>query len=260
MPDESILYEVRDRIGYATLNRPAALNAIDESVLFSLAGILAGVAADERVKALVVTGAGDAFCVGLDIGLLDRAFAEPPYFRDVLERLKQLLLDLERLPVPTVAAVNGLARAGGFELALACDMILAADDARIGDTHLQYGIVPGGGATQRVPRLLGRQRARELIFTGRWMDGAEAASIGLALRSVPPDDLAPAVEELVARFRKLSRPCLAATKAAMVAGEDLPLERALEEEIEHFMRYLEEEETSREGFAASLERRAPVWD
>ena len=255
----SVEYEVRDRIGYATLNRPSALNAIDETVLGELARLLPEVASDEAVKALVITGAGEIFSVGLDLELLSKAFADTAYFRDVLERLKRVLLSIEGLPVPVIAAVHGLARAGGFELALACDLVLVADEARIGDTHLAYGIVPGGGATVRLPRAIGAQAARELILTGRWLMGPEAAAIGLALRSVPRAELAAAVEELADRFRRLSRPCLGATKRAIVGGESLPLEVALDRETDLFIRFLDEEPTAREGFNASVERRDPVW-
>lgn len=255
----SVEYEVRDRVGYATFNRPGALNAIDEEVLADLAALLPRVAGDPSVKALVFSGAGDVFSVGLDLGLLEMAFADSDYFRDVLERLKRALLGVEALPVPVIAAVNGLARAGGFELMLACDLVLMADEARIGDTHLAFGILPGGGASQRLPRLIGRQRARELILTGRWIMGPEAAAMGLALKSVPRRELAAAVEDLVQRFRRLSRPCLGATKAAMAEGSALPLEQGLELEIDRFIRYLDSEPTSREGFRASVERRDPVW-
>ncbi|MGH3115149.1 MAG: enoyl-CoA hydratase/isomerase family protein, partial [Gaiellaceae bacterium] len=220
----AVEYEVRDRIGYARLNRPRALNAIDEEVLAALAGLVETVAGDEDVKAFVLTGTGDAFCVGLDLGLLERAFADTAYFRDVLVRLKDLLLGLEALPMPVVAAVNGTTRAGGFEIMLACDLVLVADEARIGDTHLAYGIVPGGGATQRLPRLVGMQRARDLIYTGRWIDGCEAVEAGLALRSVPSAGLDTAVEELVGVFRNRSRAALAATKTAMRQGVTPALE------------------------------------
>lgn len=252
--------DTRDRVAYLTLDRPEAMNAIDEDVLAALPEVLAKVAADGSVKALVVTGAGDAFCVGLDIGLLGRAFEDIDYFEDVVRRLKRVLLDLEALPVPVIAACHGLARAGGFELLLACDIVLVAEEARVGDTHLAFGIVPGGGASQRLPRRIGHQRAREVIFTGRWMSGREAAEIGLALRAVPRSELDAAVEELVAKLRPLSRACLAATKAAMKAGMDLPLEQALDIELDHFVRYLRDVPSSREGHLAYVEKREPVWD
>jgi enoyl-CoA hydratase/carnithine racemase len=255
----SVKYEIRDRVGYATFNRPKALNAIDEEVLADLAALLPRVGGDPGVKALVFGGAGEVFSVGLDLGLLEKAFADTEYFRDVLVRLKRALLDVEALPVPVVAAVNGLARAGGFELMLACDLVLIAEEARIGDTHVAFGILPGGGASQRLPRLIGRQRARDLILTGRWIMGPEAVAMGLALRSVPRADLPAAVEELVARFRSLSRPALASTKRLMNDGFALPLEDALDLEIERFIAYLDTEPTAREGLRASLERRDPAW-
>lgn len=257
--DQAVLYEPRDRIGYLTLNRPDALNAIDETVLESFPKVLETAVSDQSIKALVITGAADVFCVGLDINLLTRAFEDLKYFRNVLEEFKNLLLQIEAAPLPVIAAVNGLARAGGFELILACDLVIAADEARIGDTHLAFGIVPGGGATQRAPRKLGHQLARELIFTGRWMKGTEAAEAGLALESVPRAGLDAAVDRLAEMLRPLSRPCLAQTKAAIKAGEDLPLEEGLDLELEYFIRFLEEEPTSREGYNAYIERREPSW-
>ena len=257
--DDPILLEIRDRIAFLTLNRPAARNAIDEGVLTALPAALRRVREDPDVKALVVSGAGEAFCIGLDIGLLGHAFNDAAYFQDVLERFKRILTDLESLPVPVVAAVNGLARAGGFEVMLACDLVIVADEARIADHHLAFGIVPGGGSTQRAPRKIGDQRARELLFTARWLTGPEAAACGLALRSVPAAQVAAEVEALVAVFRTRSRTALAATKAAMNEGAGLPLPRALDIETEVFMRYLTGDPNAAEGFRAYEAGRDPVW-
>jgi enoyl-CoA hydratase/carnithine racemase len=255
----SVHLETRDRIGYLTLDRPDAMNAIDEATIDEALEALRRVAEDETLRALVITGAGNAFSIGLDIELLDRAFADSEYFRAVLNRFRRLLVAIEELPVPAVAAVNGRARAGGFELILACDLVLVADEAQLADHHLAFGIMPGGGSTQRAPRKLGDQRAKELLFTARWIDGAEAERIGLALRSVPRDRLDAAVEELVARLRPLSRQCLAATKAAIREGASLPLEDGLGLEIDHFIRYLNVVPSSREGYLAFKEKRDPVW-
>lgn len=250
----AIEFEARDGIGTATLQRSAARNAIDETMLSDLRETITMVEADASIKALVITGSDDTFCIGLDIDLLKRAFAEPAYFRDVLERYNRILLDLERLPIPVIASVNGLARAGGFELILACELVIVAEEARIADHHLAFGIMPGGGATQRAPRKLGEQRARELIFTARWFDGAEAVAAGLALRAVPRAQLGGAVENLCEQLRDKSRSCLAAVKAAMREGEHVPLEDAVQIEIDHFMRYLENEPTARDGFNAYVDR------
>lgn len=255
----AVSLDVTDTVATATLNRPDAMNGISEEVLDGLDRVIAAVGQDSSIKALIVTGAGDTFCVGLDIGLLGRAFAEPAYFRTVLERYKDILLALEALPVPVIAAVNGLARAGGFELILACDLVLVAEEARIADHHLSFGIVPGGGATQRAPRKLGHQRARHLIFTAGWLRGVEAVGYGLALRAVPREHLMDEANELAATFKARSRAALAATKAAMNEGGDLPLERALDVELDHFMRYLETDPSASEGYRAFIEKRDPVW-
>jgi len=256
----AVHFDVRDRVAYLTLNRPEVLNAIDENVITGLAEALESAALEPNVKAAVITGAGDAFSVGLDIDLLGRAFDDLKYFRDVLDRFKELLLAVQAMPVPVVAAVNGLARAGGFELILACDLAIVAEDARIGDTHLVFGILPGGGATVRAPRRLGDQRARELLLTGRWMTGGEAADAGLAMRAVAPTRLYDEVEALIAHFRPLSRAALTATKAALEATADLPLAEALDVELEHLIRLLETEPSAREGYQAFVEKRKPLWD
>ncbi|HVL89314.1 MAG TPA: enoyl-CoA hydratase/isomerase family protein [Actinomycetota bacterium] len=257
--DTPVDIRVRDRVAFLTLSRPEARNAIDEAMLEALPPALRRVRDDPDVKALVITGAGDAFCIGLDIDLLERAFDDPEYFRDVLERFKRILGDIEALPVPVVAAANGLTRAGGFELMLSCDLAVVAAEARIADHHLAFGIVPGGGSTQRLPRKIGEQRAREIIFTGRWLTGDEAAHYGLALHAAPLTRLGDAVEDVVAPLRHRSRTALAATKAAMNEGASLPLVQALGVETDVFMRYLTNDPHAAEGFRAYREGRDPQW-
>jgi enoyl-CoA hydratase/carnithine racemase len=251
-----VTYRMIDRAAVVTIDRPGALNAIDEGVLSGLFEAIARASGDPEVKAVVVTGAGDAFCVGLDIGLLGRAFANHDYFRDVLTRFHRLLLDIEAAPFPVIAAANGLARAGGFELLLACDLVLVADEARIGDTHLSFGVMPGGGATARAAWKLGEHRARDLLLTGRWMDAREAVAGGLALRSVPRAHVLDEALELANSFAGRSRTALAATKAAMRATHDG--EQAMQNELELFMEFLRTEKAD-EGYRAFVEKRAPEW-
>lgn len=250
---------VRERVVYVELDRPASLNAIDEAMVDALDGVLAAVESDTSIRAVVITGSGETFCVGMDLACLDRGFRDHTYFRRFLERLGAVLLRLEALPVPVVAAVNGLARAGGFEIMLACDLAIVADEARIGDNHTQFGVIPGGGATQRAPRRSGMQRAKELILTARWLDGREAVAYGLALRSVPRAQLATAVEELVDQFRNKSRDCLAAAKGAMRDGVQLGIGDGVKLEIDRFFAYLEASPDASEGYTAYRERRPPRW-
>jgi len=249
----------RDGVLYLVLDRPAALNAINEEILDELESICQEVEDRSDIRALVVTGVGEVFSVGMDLACLERGFADHAFFRAFLERYHGILLRLEHLPVPTVATVNGLTRAGGFELLLACDLAVCANEARISDNHTQFGVIPGGGATLRAPRRLGMQRAKDLILTARWIDGPEAERMGLVLRSVPRADLTATVEELVAQFRVKSRDCLAAAKSALDDASATSVERGVQIELAAFFSYLDGSPDSSEGFRAYRERRPPIW-
>lgn len=254
-----IALTIEDHVATIVIDRPRAVNAIDEGVLSGLADALAKVSADERVKVLVITGAGEVFCAGLDIDLLGRAFDDHAYFIDVLTRFRDVLLSVERLPVPVIAGVNGLARAGGFELMLACDIVVIAREARIGDTHTTFGIMPGGGATARAPRKLGWQRAADLLMTGRWISGAEAVELGVASRVVARADLPVEIRRIADGFAALSPAALRATKATMVEGASMSMREAVDLEIERFAEFLKTEPTAREGYDAFREKREPKW-
>lgn len=256
---ETLSYVVRDRVAYATFTTPARLNSITEQRLTDLEAVVAAVRADESLRALVLTGSGRAFCVGLDLGLLQQAFQDMAFFERQVRRLNAVLLDLEALPVATIAAVNGIARAGGFEIALACDLLIIADEARIGDNHTHVGVMPGGGSTQRLPRRIGEQRAKELIWSARWLSGQEAAAIGLALRSVPLADLSVAIEAVLAELRQRPRATIDVVKRTMHAGRHLQLTDGIELEIQAFVEYMGTLPYAREGYAASLAGRPPSW-
>jgi putative hydratase len=250
----------RDEVSYFVLNNPSELNGITEETMNALEQVCREIEGSQSARALVITGVDEVFCVGLHLRVLDRGFKDHPYFRSVLERFNAILFRLGELPVPVIAAVNGTCRAGGFELMLAADMVLVADEARIGDVHTPFGVMPGGGSTQRLPRAVGMQRAMEIILSGRWLDGSEAAAIGLALRAVPRTDLDSAVERLVASVLPQSRRCLAEVKAVMRDGSAFDLRAGVSLETERFMRYLEESRDATEGFTAYREARAPRWE
>ena len=206
---------------------------------------------DEGVRTLVIRGEGKAFSVGLDADLLDHAFDDLEYFEHMLTRVAAICLSLEALDVPVIAAVNGIARAGGFELALACDLIVMSDEARIGDVHTTFGVVPGGGSSVRLPHWVGVPRARELVYSGRWLSGQEALAIGLAQRSVPAEEFDRAVETLAASFTDKSRRALAACKRQINGGLGLDTPSGVEHERHEFIRYLREPHSDAiEGFRA----------
>lgn len=256
---EPLDVSVRDHVAYAVIDRPGAHNAIDEGLLDALERLLDTVRRRDDVRVLVITGRGDAFCLGLDLQLLRRAFDDLEYFRQVLDRYQAILLGLEALDVPVVAAVNGTTRAGGFELLLACDLVLVAQEARIADHHTHFGMLPGGGASQRAPRKLGVQQAKALLFTAGWLDGREAVAAGVALRAVPRDELSSAVEELVAQLRTKPRTCLGELKRLIADGDDLDVTQAVALEIDRLVAYLRDSPDGHEGFHAYLEQRPPSW-
>jgi enoyl-CoA hydratase/carnithine racemase len=256
---KTLNFEVRDRVGYVQFSTPDTLNSLSEARIEDLEAVIARVKADAEIRALTITGSGRAFCVGLDLELLKRAFNDPVYFEKTIRRLQAVLLDLESLPVPVIAAVNGYARAGGFELAIACDLMVIADEAKIGDRHTNLGVLPGGGISQRLPRRVGEQRAKALVLLAPWLSGEQAVAYGLALRSVPLADLPAAVEEMLSELRHRPRECSAAIKSAMHAARTLDSAQAVEFEIQTFVKYMVNLPYGREGYEASLAGRPPNW-
>jgi enoyl-CoA hydratase/carnithine racemase len=256
---KTLTFDIRDRVGYVQFSTPDSLNSISEARIEDLERVVARVKENVGVRALTITGSGRAFCVGLDLELLKRAFADIGYFEKMIRRLQAVLLELEALPVPVIAAVNGYARAGGFELAIACDLMVIADEAKIGDRHTNLGVLPGGGISQRLPRRVGEQRAKALVLLAPWLSGQQAVAYGLALRSVPLADLPGAVEEMLSELRHRPRECSAAIKSAMHAARTLDSAQAVEFEIRAFVEYMGKLPYGREGYEASLDGRAPSW-
>jgi len=190
-----VRYEVRDQLGLITLARPDKLNAMDRQAFRELDEAAAKAAADPEVRAVLVSGEGRAFSTGLDVA----EFGSEPDLdlaEEVVAELQHAISALERMPKPVVAAVNGLAMGGGLQLAIACDLRLASERAQFAALEMRWAIVPDLGGTERLPRLIGLGRAKEMILTGRPVMAAEAERIGLVNRVVPADRLAVEAVEL----------------------------------------------------------------
>lgn len=214
------------RVGWLTLNRPEALNAITVALASALERGLRDLSGD--VDVIVVRGAGGNFCVGGDFKELERLRAAgPDAMAPLFETFGRALALIAELPVPVIASVSGHALAGGFELMQAADIAIVATDARIADHHANFGQVPGGGGSQRLPRLVGRQRALAHILTGDSLSGAEALAWGLAYRAVPAAELDAATRDLAGRLAGKSREATARTKRLVRAGLELPLAEGL---------------------------------
>jgi enoyl-CoA hydratase/carnithine racemase len=213
---ETVGYRVDGLVATVTLNRPGKLNAMDRGMSAELGSAAARAAADPGVRAVVVTGAGRAFSSGLDVAEFT-TMADEQDADQVIGGLQRAITAFELLPKPVVAAVNGLAAGGGLQLAIACDLRLASDTAEFATWEMRWAIVPDLGGTERLPRLIGLGRAKELIFTGRQVPACEARQIGLVNRVVPAADLAAAAADLAAGLA--SGPTLALGLAKQALNE-----------------------------------------
>lgn len=257
----TVSVSVHHQVMTITLEGEDTLNSLTPETIQGLNHALDQAEKDNSLRAVVVTGSGErAFSVGMDITFLGQCFDDPPgTFLPFLRSYHQTLNRLERLPVPVIAQVNGLARAGGFELILACDLVIVADEAKVGDIHVNFGVPPGAGASQRAPRKLGDQKAKALLLTPKWLYGPEMVQWGLAIQSVPRAKLGHAVEGYLSSLRGSSRVALAITKSEIHAAQHLELEQGLELELEYSARFHAEVRDAREGYAAFVERRQPCW-
>jgi enoyl-CoA hydratase len=216
MSDEPVLLRDPTRWGVRlTLNRPAKLNAISAELRDALAGAIAEAADDERVRVIAIAGAGRAFCAGYD--LADAAPTTAWAWRDVLARDVEATLAVWSCPKPVIAQVHGFALAGGLELAMACDLIVAADDAQLGEPEIRFGSAP---VTLLMPFVIGQKKARELLMTGDLIDAAEAHRIGLVNRVVPRDRLDHEVDALADRLARVAPDVMAPTKLMLNRAMD----------------------------------------
>jgi len=224
-------------VAWVTLHRPEAANARNQRMRDELRDIYAYLRQQDRVRAVVLTGAGDRFfCAGMD--LKESAAAERILERrERLRRSRDIEL-LAALPMPTIAAVNGYALGGGCEMALACDLRVVAEEAQIGLPELTHGLVPGGGGTQRLPRLIGQARTLELLFLGRRLTGREAAGIGLASMCVTRAELLPAVTELAQRIAALPPVAVRYAKELVRRSLETPLQAGLDLELDALLALL----------------------
>jgi enoyl-CoA hydratase len=244
-------------VAAVTLDRPDVLNAMNDGMRRELTRCFSDLAGRDDVRAIVVAGAGErAFSAGADI----REFVEPLVpvrFREQRRRLdfRQVM---DRCPQPIIAAIRGYALGGGLELALACDIRIAGEDAQLGLTEVNLAIIPGGGGTQRLPRLVGRGKALEMILTGARLPAAEALRIGLVERVVAPDQVLPAAMELARSLADKAPVALRYAKEAVVKGLELPLADGLrlEGDLSTLLRTTEDR---LEGARAFLEKRRPRW-
>lgn len=256
---DEILIEERDgAIAVLTLNRPAVLNALNGALVEQLRETLDQLKGDTSLRAVIITGNGErAFAAGADIGEL--AALETAAAGEAKARTGQHVTELiEALPVPVIAAVNGFALGGGCELAMACDIRIASDNAKFGQPEVNLGVPPGYGGTQRTTRLLGSGMALYLCLTGEMVDAAEALRIGLVQKVMPIGELLPEAKRIAGAIAAKAPLAVAATKRAIHDGAALPIGEALKLEANLFGKMFATADF-REGTSAFLEKRKPAF-
>jgi enoyl-CoA hydratase len=254
MAYQHILFEVTDRIARLTINRPEKLNALDDSVMEELGRAVAEITARDDIGGVIVTGAGKAFVAGADIAELAQQGPLDGKARSV--RGQQVFRLLETCGKPVLAAVNGFALGGGCELAMACHLRIASEKAKFGQPEVKLGICPGFGGTQRLPRLVGKGRALDLIMSGRMVGAAEAFQMGLVNKVVPPDELLQEAEKMLREIMAMGPVAVRLSIEAIDHGFDMSLDEGLALEANHFG-LLAATHDMKEGMAAFVEKREP---
>ena len=247
-----------DRDGWIAsmiLSRPP-VNALSRDMVSELTDAAGELARDDSVSVVVIRSGQRHFCAGAD--LKERKGMPTDQISVMVEAIRQCFDMIARLPQPTIAAVHGSAVGGGAELALACDLRFMAEDVRFGFSEVSLGIIPGGGGTQNLPRLIGLSKAKELIFTARHLDSRECLRMGLADRVVPPPQLDKSVQAFANEIARNAPLALRAAKQAIIEGYDLPMKEALRAERRAYDSLIRTKDRE-EGIQAFLKKRAPDW-
>ncbi|MBE0481075.1 MAG: enoyl-CoA hydratase/isomerase family protein [Dehalococcoidia bacterium] len=257
MEYEGLIYRIEDGIARLTFNRPEKLNAFTPSMYMTLIEIFEDVAMNEDARVLVVTGTGRAFCVGADVKTLEEGFAGKERAART-DSGKILTLLLQKMSKPVIAAINGVTAGGGFEIACASDIRIASEKATFSSIFVRRGLLPTLGGTYFLPRLIGIDRACELIWTGDLIDAREAERIGLVTRVVPHDELEAATGELAEKLVKGPPLAISRAKEAIYKGLSMDLESAVHDVLRE-VAVLGQTEDHREAVNAFLQKRAPVF-
>ena len=257
MSYEYLIYEKSEGIATITLNRPEALNAWSKELAQEFLNAMEDAGKDENVKVVVITGAGEkAFSAGADIKAMKDMTALKA--RELSSMGYRICNAIESIEKPVIAAINGYALGGGMEVSMACDFRIASDKARMGQTEINIGLIPGWGGTQRLARLVGKARAKELVYTGKIIDANTAFQLGLLNKVVPAEELNKAVKEFAQELAGKAPVAIKVAKAVIDKGADIDIESALALEREGFG-VVASSEDLQEGVSAFTEKRKPAW-
>jgi enoyl-CoA hydratase len=255
MAYENILVETRGRVGLITLNRPKALNALSDALIDELGEALHAFDADDNIGAMIITGSEKAFAAGADIAMMSKYSYMDAYKSDYITRNWEVV---RRIRKPIIAAVAGFALGGGCELAMLCDIIIAADTAKFGQPEIKLGIMPGAGGTQRLPRAVSKAKAMDMCLTARFMDADEAERAGLVSRVVPAASLLDEAISAAATIAEFPLPAVMMVKESINSAYETTLAEGVRFERRLFHSLFATED-QKEGMAAFLEKRKPVF-
>lgn len=254
---KTLLYQKENYIGYITLNRPDALNCFNYEMLVELEELVESIENDPEVRVVIITGAGEkSFSTGAD--LKERKTLTEQQVRRNVKKIRNVFNKISLLPQPTIAAVNGYAFGGGFELMLACDFRIAVEEAVIGLTELTWAIIPGAGGTQRLPRLIGEAKAKELIFTAQKLKAKEAKEYGILTKVVHKDQLMNECVQLAEKMLENGPIALQQAKFAISKGMNVDLQTGLEIEFKAYEQTIPTKDRI-EALKAFSEKRKPVF-
>ncbi|WP_066365408.1 enoyl-CoA hydratase-related protein [Neobacillus fumarioli] len=253
----NVLFHIENHIGYVTVNRPEVLNCFNYETLCELQEVVNNISLHSDVHVVIFTGAGEkAFSAGAD--LKERRTLNETEVRRNVKAIREVFNSIALLPQPTIAAVNGYALGGGFEWLLACDFAIAAEGVMMGLTETSWAIIPGAGGTQRLPRLIGETKAKELIFTAEKISAEEACKLGIVLKVVPREQLLIACQEFAAKMMKNGPVAIRQAKYAITRGMNTDLQTGLEIEAKAYELTIPTEDRL-EALEAFSERRAPQF-
>jgi len=255
MAYENILVETRGRVGLITLNRPKALNALNDALMDELGDALGKFDADENIGCMVITGSDKAFAAGADIGAMKDWSYMDVYKSEYITRNWERIRSVRK---PVIAAVAGYALGGGCELSMMCDFIIAAETAKFGQPEIKLGIIPGAGGTQRLPRAVSKAKAMDMVLTARMMDAAEAERAGLVSRVVPADKLLDEALAAANQICEYSLPVVMAAKESVNRAYESTLNEGILFERRAFHSLFATED-QKEGMAAFVEKRKPKF-
>jgi enoyl-CoA hydratase/carnithine racemase len=252
-----LIREEKNQAAILTLNRPAVMNCLNFDLLYALRDEIEALQFSDSIRSVIITGAGEkAFCAGAD--LKERATLTQDQVRQFIVTIRNLLTSIQNLKMPVISAVNGIALGGGTEIALASDIRIASDTAIMGLTETRLAIIPGGGGTQRLPRIIGVAKAKELIFTGRRVDAKEALDIGLVNAVAPPEKLMTACLDMAAMIAETGPIAVEMAKYAIDKGIETDLATGLAIESNAYRVTIPTEDRI-EGLTAFREKRKPVY-